>query len=179
MSWTTREAADIWTRIGAVVDQHARGTFLKLAKRGLPHPRDAGAELSFGLPLGQRADFRFPPARDGTGLHVHELDHAWIVHRGAVHACHEQPCHDAPFAVTSASVGAALGAALGRGQRSSMVAGLGVGLLFAGLTLLAAEAKQKRRQQERRLDPSRFDSLSEIKRVTVKVPAPDDVDNPT
>lgn len=154
MSWTTREAVEVWTRLSAIVDEHPRGAFVKFTKQRVPHPRDAGAELSFGLPLGQRADFRFPPAHDCTGLHVHEYDEAWVAHRDAVHPECDPVDHlrnDAPktFILASAGVGAALGAALGKGSRGAVVAGVGVGLLVAGLALAALDAKRQREQAER------------------------------
>lgn len=101
----------------------------------LPHPRQAGAMLSVGLPKGQRSDWRFAPGPDCTGVHVHELADGWAAHLDRVHpACGLVP-HlqaDAPgvLLVVGSVAGAGLGLCAGRPL---------LGMLF-GLVLGAAMA---------------------------------------
>jgi len=58
---------------------------ISIPKALLPHPSRAGAVRSFGMPRGQRDDWRFPPTREGSGLHVQDFGSEWRVHLDKVH----------------------------------------------------------------------------------------------
>lgn len=134
----------VWTRIWNYLSNEKPGTRIAFEKYELPHPRDAGARHSVGLPVeynGEHAiaDYRFPPNAACAGLHVREYRNHWVAHVDQVHPeCGpvEHLRKDAPgtFVAGGAGVGAALGAALGRSWGSAL-AGAGIGLLIAAVLL--------------------------------------------
>lgn len=105
----------------------------------LPHPSEAGAARSLGLPRGQLRDWRFAPNPDASGVHVHEM-------HGGVFAAHLDRVHpdaglvahlraDAPEVLLAGGplVGAAVGLLVGRpGLFFTIGAAIGALLVFGG-----------------------------------------------
>lgn len=128
----------MWASIRNQMALVPAGTFIRYPKTSLPHPREAGAVPSFGLPVGQSADFRFPPDEACRGVHVHEYPDAWVVHVDRVHPACDAAEHvrvDAPqaWAVGGAALGGLLGAALSK-KPEGFVVGTALGLLLGALT---------------------------------------------
>lgn len=139
---TTAASILMWNRVAQRLLASAPGTRLVYAKHVLPHPRQAGALVSVGLPAGQAADYRFAPDGNCRGVHVLEYPDRWVVHLDQVHPeCHvvEHVRRDAPGAwcLGGAALGAAAGAALGK-ETGAALAGAGIGLLLALATTDAA-----------------------------------------
>jgi len=127
-----------WLQVFAQVEQHPPRTPVRIEKAGLPHPRDAGARVSVGIPRGQIADFRFPPDHRCRGLHVQDFGDHWQVHVDEVHPACDVLDHlrvDAPGGWVSggAVVGGIVGLLLGR-SKGAMLAGAGIGALLAAST---------------------------------------------
>jgi len=127
--------SQVWERVMAQARTVPPRTFIQYPKYQLPHPRDAGARVSVGLPRGQIADYRFPPDHRCRGLHVQEFDGCWEIHVDEVHpecGALDHLRRDAPGAWTclGAAVGGLLGAALGRSKGAAAI-GAGLGALLA------------------------------------------------
>jgi hypothetical protein len=125
----------MWAQVARRLLASASGTRLAYAKHILPHPRQAGARVSVGLPAGQVADYRFAPDSDCQGVHVLEYPDRWVVHLDQIHPdCDvlEHLRRDAPgtWCLGGTVLGAAAGAALGK-NAGSVLAGAGIGLLLA------------------------------------------------
>ena len=125
----------MWAQVARRLVASAPGVSLAYAKSVLPHPRQAGARVSVGLPAGQVADYRFAPDGDCRGMHVHEYPDRWVVHLDQVHPECDVVEHlrlDAPgtWCLSGAILGAAAGAALGKNSGAVLV-GAGIGLLLA------------------------------------------------
>jgi len=132
---TATTSRKIWAGVAQQLEGLAEGARLAFAKPALPHPREAGALVSVGLPVGQVADFRFAPDSACRGMHVQEYQDRWVVHMDQVHPWCDVLEHlrrDAPNAwcASGAVLGAAVGAALGRSSGAAL-AGAGIGLLIA------------------------------------------------
>lgn len=128
-----------WLEIEAELRQLPPGASLSFARDQLPHPQDAGAARSIGVPSGQVADWRFAPTADCRGLHVHELADGWRAHLDAIHPSCDLLGHlqaDAPGTLLVAGVltGAAAGALLGRAVGPAAL-GATLGFLSASLLL--------------------------------------------
>ena len=133
------DAIDQWTNVFDFVSRLPAGQRIEYPKEHLVHPREAGAEISAGWPVGQSADYRFPPDSLCRGLHVHEFPNRWVVHLDQVHPhCNlgEHARQDAPEAwlLGGAVLGAALGGAMSK-KGGGALAGAGLGLLAAALLL--------------------------------------------
>jgi hypothetical protein len=116
------------------------GGRLQVAKYAVPHPRDAGAYVSLGLPAGQDADYRFAPEHDCRGIHVQSFGDFWLVHVDVVHpecSVAEHVRRDAPGAWIAAAtaVGGLLGLLLGR-RKEAALAGAALGAIVGALTAL-------------------------------------------
>jgi hypothetical protein len=132
---TTAASILMWAQVAHRLRASAPGTRIAYAKRVLPHPRQAGAHVSVGLPVGQHSDYRFSPDGNCRGLHVHEYADRWVVHLDQVHPDCDVVEHlrrDAPgtWCLAGAAIGAAAGAALGK-NGGAVLAGAGIGLLLA------------------------------------------------
>ena len=130
-------AVNLWSNVRAQLERFPSGTVLRYLKATLPHPRDAGAAVSLGWPVGQLADFRFAPESDCRGMHVQDVETHWAVHLDRVHpdcSLIEHARQDAPQSlfVGGALLGGIVGAALSN-KRDATVAGAGIGLLLAAL----------------------------------------------
>lgn len=135
----TPKHAAIWRMVRAQLESHAPGTILRVPKTAAPSPREAGADLSVGWPVGQQGDFRFGPESDCRGLHVREFEDRWEAHLDAVHpACSvlDHMVRDAPdgLVLGGVAVGALVGLAVSR-DTAGAVAGAGLGALGAILLL--------------------------------------------
>jgi hypothetical protein len=74
-----------WDDVRAALLDQPCGTVIAYAKTSLPAPSSAGAIASVGLPVGQTADWRFPPDADCRGLHVQDFGDTWHAHIDRVH----------------------------------------------------------------------------------------------
>ncbi len=132
---STKIAKRRWALAARHVRGFSPGTYVRFPKHALPNPREAGARVSVGLPVGQLADYRFPPDRGCTGIHVHEHHDHWAVHLDRVHPdCDviEHVRRDAPdmWCLSGAVLGAMACASLSKHPSAALV-GAGVGLLLA------------------------------------------------
>lgn len=125
-----------WHEVLASLKAEEPGTILRLPKEWLPHPEDAGARRSIGLPFGQRSDYRWRLA-DCSGLHVRDFGSHYEAHIDQVDPQCDLVGHalkDIPGAHVAggAAVGALAGLVLGRSKEATMV-GAGVGALLAAI----------------------------------------------
>jgi hypothetical protein len=122
-----------------ITSNHAAPTGrLQVAKFAVPHPRDAGAYLSIGLPVGQDADYRFVPEHDCRGIHVQSFGETWHIHVDVVHpecSMAEHLRRDAPgtWIAAATAAGGLLGLLLGR-RKEAALAGAAVGAMVGALT---------------------------------------------
>jgi hypothetical protein len=128
-------AAAFWDGVRAQLEAGSAGARV-VVELGAPAPGAAGARRDLGLPVGQLADWRFPPGADCTGLHVHEHADRYEAHLDQVHpACGlvEHVRADAPqlLVVGGALVGTwiALGGGAGRAI-AGLLLGAAVGAVF-------------------------------------------------
>lgn len=129
-----------WKNVRQKLRMQPQEARLALPKVQFPHPREAGARISVGLPeqfQGENpiADFRFPADATGGGLHVREYSQHWVAHLDLVHPARDFLEHvrvDAPrtFVAGGAGLGAAIGAATGRSWGATLL-GAGIGLAVA------------------------------------------------
>lgn len=127
----------LWTLVRSQLELLQSGTVHRYSKSSLPHPRDAGAVLSLGWPVGQLADYRFAPESDCRGMHVQDLGDHWAVHLDRVHpdcSLLEHARQDAPQSlfVGGALLGGLVAAAISN-KREAPLAGAAMGLLLAAL----------------------------------------------
>ena len=125
----------VWTQVARRLVASAPGTRFAYAKHTLPHPRQAGAHVSIGLPAGQVGDYRFEPDGNCRGMHVLEYPDRWVAYLDQVHPdCNvvEHLRRDAPgtWCLGGAVLGAAAAATLGK-NGGAVLAGAGIGLLLA------------------------------------------------
>lgn len=137
-------ALSFWHQVRRHVLGLPAGTVVRYAKPAVPHPRDAGAQLSLGWPVGQVADYRFDPEHDCSGMHVHEFAAYWEVHIDRVHprcGLIEHARADKPEALLwgGAILGGLIGGAVG-GRRDSALAGAALGLIAAAFIHRGAPA---------------------------------------
>lgn len=74
-----------WRWIAHELARLPRGHVLCVRRELVEHPALLGAQKSVGLPLGQVADWRFPPDARGGGVHVREYAREWRAHMDRVH----------------------------------------------------------------------------------------------
>lgn len=135
----TSAPSHVWSSILERVRTLREGTRMSIDKWTVPHPIDAGAQVSVGLPVGQLADYRFAPGHDCSGLHVQEFETYWSIHVDIVHPACDLFSHlreEAPggWVAGGAAVGALVGLALGRSS-SGILVGAALGALIAVATL--------------------------------------------
>jgi hypothetical protein len=133
-----------WPNISAFIAMHQAGAVFEFPKTAVCHPVDAGAVASVGWPVGQTADYRFPPTATCSGVHVQDFGSVWRVHRDAVHpACDvaEHLRRDAAPAwmLGGALAGVAIGAIASK-KPGAVLAGALLGALVAAALLPAAPA---------------------------------------
>lgn len=133
-TWPGMTWADVRTQVSP-------GQFVVVPVDAIAHPRDVGATEGSGLPRGQSADWRFPPAPDCTGLHVQRFGDLWEAHVDRVHpkcSAVDHLRHDAPGAWIGGGVllGSLAGIATGR---------TGVGALVGGALALVTLPRRGRR----------------------------------
>lgn len=126
-----------WSQVLSALRPHPTGTVVRLPKHWLPHPADAGARRSVGLPLGQTADFRWKLG-DCAGLHVRDFGGHYEAHIDSVDpACGlvEHLRRDAPqiYVGGAVAVGALAGVLLGKSKEAAIV-GAGLGALVGAVT---------------------------------------------
>lgn len=123
-----------WPDVLGELRRRPPGTTLGIPKALVVHPVEQGAKRSVGLHVGQQRDYRFPPERDGAGMHIHEYSHHWVAHLDRVHPDRGPLRHlrtDAPgvWMVGTSVAGALAGALLTKSAGGTLV-GAGLGLLF-------------------------------------------------
>ena len=123
-----------WDRLFDVLEHEPTGTIVRLPKYNLPHPLDAGAAYSVGLPVGQSADFRwhFP---DGAGLCARDFGTHYEVHIAPSMPSIACPHGRSTELDSAAAIGGLMGMLVGR-CREATVAGIALG------AILAASARQ-------------------------------------
>lgn len=129
----------VWSSVLHRARALREGARIDIGKRSIPHPIEAGARVSVGLPVGQVTDYRFPPSHDCSGLHVQEFEDYWSIHVDKVHPACDIFAHlreDAPsgWIAGGAALGALAGLALGRSS-GAILAGAALGALVAVATL--------------------------------------------
>ena len=83
-----------WAAVLEALREHGEGAQATISRADIVHPAAAGAVRSVGLPVGQVADWRFPPMHDGGGLHVQDFGQGgWRAHLDAVHPSVSLPGH--------------------------------------------------------------------------------------
>jgi hypothetical protein len=137
--------AAMWTAVRSQLELLPAGTVRRYRKQLISHPRDAGAALSLGWPVGQVADYRFAPESDCRGMHVQDIGDHWAAHLDRVHpdcSLLEHARQDAPQAlfVGGALLGGLVAAAISN-KRDATLAGACVGLLLAAVVHASAPDK--------------------------------------
>lgn len=146
-----------WDEVHARLAAELAGTVVVVPKAEIEPPASAGAKRSFGMFVGQTADWRFPPDAQKRGLHVEDFGDAWRAHLDEKHPdCDllEHVRRDVPgpmvFYVAMAA-GAAVGAWLDddenrmRGTLYGVAGGALVALLLEWRGRSAARARGLRR----------------------------------
>lgn len=139
---TSEQARNWWSHLRTLaLSEPARRIVVRRSE--VPHPRDAGAYASAGLPIGQDEDFRFPAEHDCRGVHVQGFGAVWALHVDGVHpTCGviEHLRADAPgtFIAALSAAGGLLGLALGR-SKGAAVAGAIIGAAVGAMA--AAERR--------------------------------------
>jgi len=135
---TASQSSAAWTVIYQSLARYQQGTRVSVPKTDIPHPVEAGALPSLGWPVGQSADYRFPPDANRQGFHVQDFGDQWVAHIDQVHPASDLIEHareDAPQAwlLGGAVIGAAIGATFVK-TRQATTAGALIGLAAALLT---------------------------------------------
>lgn len=127
-----------WAQVALYLQQQPPGTLVRLHASQVEHPLDAGMSQSLGMPTGQRADYRLDVSDDWRlavldfGIHYD----AWlesIVKRSALeNALRESP---GSTVMGATALGALLGLAVGRSERSALT-----GAVIGGLAALTGVA---------------------------------------
>ena len=128
-----------WEQVLETLWQEPAGTVLRAPKHWLPHPEDAGATRSLGLPVGQSADFRWRVGSFCAGLHARDFHDHYEAHIDEVNPACDVVDHlrqDAPkaYVAGAAALGALVGLLLGRSKDATLM-GAGLGALAGALTV--------------------------------------------
>jgi len=132
---STDSSRRAWERVRTHLVENQDGAIVTIPRRrGVPHPRNAGARLTSTWPVGQTADYLIeghPPlaVREFTDRYEAFLDTARLATQvlGAV----ERDPSKAMY-VGAAILGGAIGTSMSN-KREGMLLGAGLGLLFAAL----------------------------------------------
>jgi hypothetical protein len=127
----------MWHEVAHVLAAQPPGSVLRVPKHQVEHPSAAGLSTSIGLPLGQRADFRFQYS-DSTGLHVRDFGPHYEGRLDRIHPNWEflAQCRGearGSHVAALAALGALAGTLLGR-KPEAVLAGAAIGGLLAMLT---------------------------------------------
>ncbi|HJK92322.1 MAG TPA: hypothetical protein RMH85_01285 [Polyangiaceae bacterium LLY-WYZ-15_(1-7)] len=125
-----------WDMVAAQLHFLPRGQFVRVEKRCVTHPLDAGFRKTLGLPRGQRADFRLELA-NCVGLHVQDFGSHYEAHLDQVDpACDvaEHLRRDAPgtYVLGAVGLGALIGLAIGQSKEAALAGSVLGGLLGLG-----------------------------------------------
>lgn len=142
---TTEGSRRAWERVRSHLVENQDGAIVTIPRRrGIPHPRNAGARLTSTWPTGQVADYLIegsPPlaVREFPDHYEAFLDTAKLASQvlGAV----EQDPSKAMY-VGAAMLGGAIGSSVSN-KREGMLLGAGLGLLFAAV--LDSSINERRR----------------------------------
>jgi len=146
---TTENSRRAWERVRTHLAENEDGAIVTIPRRrGVPHPRNAGARLTSTWPTGQTADYLIegnPPlaVREFPDRYEAFLDTARLATQvlGAV----EQDPSKAMF-VGAALLGGAIGTSMSN-KREGMLLGAGLGLLFAALLDSSSSNSPARRRR--------------------------------
>lgn len=143
---TTKKARADWDRIFGTV-RGAPRTSVRVNRRAIPHPRDAGARPTATWPVGQVADYAIDGEPGDAPLTVREFnDHfeAFVdtIELGTrvVEAVEANP--RVAMLLGGALVGGALGSSM-TNKREGALIGVGVGVLLAALVNHASAEKRR------------------------------------
>jgi hypothetical protein len=124
-----------WAVVAALLRRQPLGSMVRLPPARVEHPRDGGLRLSFGVPVGQRADYRLDIG-GGQDLVVAEFSHGYEAHLEARPSLAdlEKALRDTPggSVIGLIAAGALVGLALGRSKESALA-----GATIGGLAALA------------------------------------------
>jgi hypothetical protein len=148
---TRAESLKAWGQVGHALTVGAAGTTARIPKATIPHPRDAGAQVTFTWPAGQIADYAIESENGGAPLIVREFqDHyeatldAVRLAAGSIELANRNPT--AAMFLGGALLGGAIGSSVSN-KRHGMIVGASIGLLFAALVDVGLEDMNKRRGQ--------------------------------
>jgi hypothetical protein len=130
-----------WSDVTNQLVEQPQVEFLRVDKRAIAHPRDAGMVRSVGLPVGQLLDWRWPSTHCGP-VHVREFLTYYTCHLDRANPHCDPVEHlaaDTPQLVAGAALGALVGIAFGQSKEAGLVGGLLGALLGA-----AADARRER-----------------------------------
>lgn len=133
-----------WQNVASQLVTHREGVLVRLNPHQVEHPRDAGLVLSFGIPVGQRADYRLDLG-DGTRLAVQDFGTHYLarLERLPSAAAFEKALQATPgtSVVGMIALGALAGLALSRGKDGAIVGATIGGLAaLAGITVANASS---------------------------------------
>jgi hypothetical protein len=147
MSATTRTVLplDSWRVVREMLQREPAGTILRVPKVKLPHPLDAGAEVSTSLAVGQSADYRWRHA-NGVRLHAREFPTYYEVQYeklAASETARPAVASSESLAVAAGltAFGALVGGLLGRSRASTFLGG-GIGAVIGSLVLADADKSE-------------------------------------
>jgi hypothetical protein len=120
-----------WLQVAHHLKAKPAGTLFRLEKHQAQHPRDGGLHPSFGLPVGQRADYRLGYPKCG-GLHVRDYGTYYVAHLDRVNPNCDPMGHilqDTPNLAGGAALGALVGLFIGR-TKEALLAGAALGAIL-------------------------------------------------
>lgn len=126
-----------WSEIAQQLGAAEPNTLLRLEKREVQHPRDAGMRLSMGLPIGQNADYRMSYPHCG-GLHVRDYGTYYTAHLDRANPHCDPIAHavqDTPQIAGGVALGALLGLLLGNSREATLAGAALGGLLGLSATI--------------------------------------------
>jgi hypothetical protein len=133
-----------WLQVAQHLKAKPVGTLFRVEKHLAQHPRDGGLHPSFGLPVGQQADYRLGYPNCG-GLHVRDYGTYYVAHLDRVNPVCDPVGHivqDTPNLASGAAIGALVGLLLGR-SKEALLAGAAVGAVL-GLAASVETATTRR-----------------------------------
>lgn len=120
-----------WPQVVQHLKSKPAGTLFRVEKYQVQHPRDGGLHLSFGLPVGQQADYRLSYPNCG-GLHVRDYGTHYVAHLDRVNPACDPVGHviqDTPSLAGGAALGALVGLLIGR-SKEALIAGAALGAVL-------------------------------------------------
>ena len=143
---TVRGSKREWAKVHRALGSQPGVTGVRIARGTIPHPRDAGGRPTTTWPVGQIGDYAVPTPGGGSQMVVREFPDRWeaCLDTAAMTTRLAQAIERDPskaMYVGAALLGGAIGSSIS-GTRQGMMAGAGLGLLFAALL----DSDQRRRR---------------------------------